>query len=155
MKLAESSRRKLETFFREYLNDSSFTLPVINIYAGKFTQLFTKTIKVAGITFGRKIFIPRELVSFNRHNQLKLPEELIAHEITHVLQYRREGLFKFFYKYLRDYRANLQKQKVRDAESKRNAYLEIPFEIEAREVAGKFVEWNENHQKLNSESRET
>ena len=152
MKLAESSHRKIETFFREHLNDQNFHLPSISIYAGKFADYFTRQIKVAGITFGKRIFVFPELLSLNRNNQLKLPEELVVHEITHVLQYQREGFFRFFYKYLRDYRANLRKKEIKDLEAKREAYLEIPFEIEAREVADKFVEWNQNNLELKTEN---
>jgi hypothetical protein len=55
--------------------------------------------------------------------------------------------------YLRDYWTNLKKQQRWDANSRRQAYLSIPFEIEAREAANKFLEWNENRieKKLNSE----
>jgi hypothetical protein len=144
MKLAESSHRKLEAFFREYLNDETFHLPQIYFYVGWFTNLLTALISVHGITFGRRIFITSGLLSFNQNNLLKLPENLAAHEITHVLQYRREGFIKFFYKYLTSFWRNLQKRKKWDAVSRQNAYLEIPFEIEARRVAAKFVEWNSN-----------
>jgi hypothetical protein len=144
MKLAESSHRKLEAFFREYLNDETFHLPQIYFYVGWFTNLLTALISVHGITFGRRIFITSGLLSFNQNNLLKLPEDLAAHEITHVLQYRREGFIKFFYKYLTSFWRNLQKRKKWDAVSRQNAYLEIPFEIEARRVAAKFVEWNTN-----------
>jgi hypothetical protein len=142
MKLAESSHQKLEAFFREYLNDTTFRLPQIYFYVGKFTNLLTALISVHGITFGRRIFIASRLLSFNQNNLLKLPEDLAAHEITHVLQYRREGFIKFFYKYLTSFWRNLQKRERWDAISRQNAYLEIPFEIEARAVAAKFVEWN-------------
>ncbi len=144
MKLAESSHRKLEAFFREYLNDETFHLPQIYFYVGNFTNLLTAFISVHGITFGRRIFITSRLLSFNQNNLLKLPEDLAAHEITHVLQYRREGFIKFFYKYLTSFGRNLQKRKKWDAVSRQNAYLEIPFEVEARRVAAKFVEWNSN-----------
>ncbi|MBA3785306.1 MAG: hypothetical protein H0X15_07170 [Acidobacteria bacterium] len=142
MKLAESSHRKLEAFFREYLNDETFRLPPIYFYVGKFTNLLTALISVHGITFGRRIFITSRLLSFNQNNLLKLPEDLAAHEIAHVLQYRREGFSKFFYKYLTSFWRNLQKRERWDAVSRQNAYLEIPFEVEARAVAAKFVEWN-------------
>jgi len=142
MKLAETSHRKLEAFFREYLNDETFRLPQTYFYSGKFTNLLTSLISVHGITFGRRIFITSRLLSFNQNNLLKLPEDLAAHEITHALQYRREGFIKFFYKYLTCFWRNLQKRGKWDAVSRQNAYLEIPFEIEARAVAAKFVEWN-------------
>jgi len=142
MKLAESSHRKLEAFFREYLNDETFSLPQIYLYVGKFTNLLTALISVHGITFGRRIFITPRLLSFNQNNLFKLPDDLVAHEITHVLQYRQEGFIKFFYKYLTSFWRNLQKRGKWDAVSRQNAYLEIPFEVEARHVSAKFVKWN-------------
>ena len=141
MKLAESSHQKLEAFFREYLNDEEFHLPQIYFYVGKFTNLLTAIISVHGITFGRRIFIAPKLLSFNQNNLLNLPENLVAHEIAHVLQYGREGSLKFFYKYLTSFWRNLRKRRKWDAVSRQNAYLEIPFEVEARRVAAKFVEW--------------
>ena len=143
MKLAESSRRQLEAFFREYLRDEDYRLPVIYFYAGRFTRILTDLIGVHGITFGRHIFIKPRLISLNRNHQPQLPADLAAHEIAHTLQYRREGRIKFLRKYLADYRKNLRKSEQRDAFARQSAYLEIPFEIEARAVAAKFIEWRE------------
>ena len=142
MKLAECSHRKIEIFFRQYLDDEKFHLPQIYFYVGKFTNLLTAFISVQGITFGRRIFIAPRLLTFNQKNLLKLPENLIAHEIAHVLQYKREGSIKFFYKYLTSFWRNLRKRGKWDAVSRQKAYLEIPFEVEARQVAANFVEWN-------------
>jgi len=142
MKLAETSHRKLESFFREYLDDKEFRLPVIHFHVGKPTNFLTAFISVHGITFGRRIFIAPKLLSFNQNNFLMLPEDLVAHEITHALQYKREGFARFFYKYLVSFWRNLQKKEKWDGASRQQAYLDIPFEIEARAVAAKFVEWN-------------
>ena len=142
MKLAKSSHQKLETFYREFLNDEDFQLPVINFYVGRFTRIFTSFVKVHGITFGRRIFIMPDLVELNSSHQLKLPEKLVAHEIAHTLQYEREGFLIFFYKYLKSFLANMQKKEGWDIVSRQEAYLEIPFEVEARGAADKFVEWN-------------
>ena len=142
MKLADSSHERLEAFFREYLDDADFRLPVIDFYTGVFTKLLTGLISVHGITFGKRIFIAPKFLSFNRNNFLKLPEDLIAHEITHALQYRREGFVKFFYKYLSSYWHNLRGKKKWNAAARHQAYLEIPFEVEARATAARFVEWN-------------
>lgn len=147
MKLAASSHRRLEEFFREYLQDEDFRLPMINFYVGKFTRLLTRAISVHGITFGKRIFITPKLLSFTQQNFLKLPEDLIAHEITHTIQYKKEGFVGFLSKYLSSYWRNLRGQKRWDADARRRAYLDIPFEIEARAVAEKFVEWN-NKQKI-------
>lgn len=143
MKLAPTSHRKLELFFREYLSDENFRLPVINFYVGNFTSFLTALISVHGITVGRRIFITPKLLSLNQNNFLKLPEDLIAHEITHALQYKREGFIKFFYKYLTNFWRNLKKKERWDRYSRQQAYLDIPFEIEARAAAASFVEWNE------------
>jgi len=142
MKLADSSHQRLEAFFREHLNDADFRLPAINFYVGIFTKILTNLISVHGITFGKRIFIAPKHLSLNQNNFLKLPEDLIAHEITHTLQYRREGFVKFFYKYLLSYRRNLCAKKKWNAAARQEAYFEIPFEIEARATAARFVEWN-------------
>ena len=141
MKLADTSHQKLEAFFREHLNDEFFRLPVIHFYAGGFTKILTDLVGVHGITFGRRIFIKPQILSLNQNNLLRLPEDLAAHEITHVLQYSRIGFVGFFYKYLTDYWRNLSKKKKWNSDSRHEAYLEIPFEIEARKVAAQFVEW--------------
>ena len=144
MKLAHASHRKLELFFREYLDDENLRLPTTYFYVGGFTKALTKLTSVHGITVGKRIFIKPTLLSLNRNNLPKLPEDLIAHEIAHVLQYRREGFLKFLYKYATDYWRNLRGKKKWDAASRHIAYLEIPFEIEARRAATRFVEWNKS-----------
>jgi hypothetical protein len=125
------------------LNDEQFELPVIHFYAGKFTRFFTFIISVNGITFGRRIFIFPEFLSLNQNSKLKLPDELVVHEIAHVLQYGREGFIKFFYKYVRDYWRNLRKKKSWSLFARQQAYLEIPFEAEARRAAEKYLVWKE------------
>ncbi len=144
MKLAESSHDKLQTFFREVLADENFRLPTINFYAGRFSRIFTLILQVHGITFGRHIFVMPALIAKDYENRRKLSLELAAHEIVHVLQYKNEGFFKFFYKYLTGYWGNLRSKKNWNSVSRHEAYLEISFEREAREIAARFVEWNRN-----------
>ncbi len=144
MKLAESSQRNLQIFFREILADENFNLPTINFYAGKFSGIFTSIIHVHGITFGRHIFIQPDLIKRDFENRRTLSGELATHEIVHVLQYRKEGFVKFFYDYLMNYRRNLREKQNWNAVSRHEAYREIPFEREAREIAAAFVEWNQS-----------
>ncbi len=146
MKVADDSRLKLEAFFREILSDDSFRLPKINFYSGKFSVLLTTALRIHGITVGRNVFISPDFVSLTDENFKKIRVELAAHEIAHVIQYRREGFIKFFYKYFRDYLRNLSVKKIWNAASRHEAYLEIPFEIEARALAAEFVVWNEQQQ---------
>ena len=144
MKLAQDSRNSLQEFFRELLSDEDFRLPAINFYGGKISNLITKILQVHGITFGRHIFIHPNLIGIDFENRLKLSLELAAHEIVHVLQYKKEGFLKFFYKYLTGYWRNLQKKSDWSAHSRHEAYREISFEQEAREVAAEFVKWTRN-----------
>jgi hypothetical protein len=67
---------------------------------------------------------------------------LIAHEITHCLQYKKYGKVQFQLLYLMHYLAN-KKRGMSDAQ----AYEEIPFEIEAR------AKEREVFERLNAESR--
>ncbi|MDQ3321313.1 MAG: hypothetical protein M3525_02460 [Acidobacteriota bacterium] len=126
--------------------DEQFQMPKVYFYAGKFSRLLTKILKIHGITIGGSVFVTPKFISIE-NNCCKIHVELAAHEIAHVLQYKREGFIRFLYEYLKSYRQNLKKKKTRDKVSRRQAYLEIPFEIEAREVAAKFMEWNEKNEK--------
>lgn len=146
MQLAESSRRKIEEFYREFTGDETFRLPRIHFYVGRFSHFFTTLISVSGITFGRRIFILPQHLSLNRQNQKKLPEVLVVHEIAHVLQYRREGFIRFFYKYLRDYLRNLPRNEKWSPDVRRQAYLNIPFEIEARRAGEEYLAWKDKKQ---------
>src|SRR5262249_37564116 len=54
---------------------------------------------------------------------------VLAHEITHCRQYRAYGTWRFRLLYLSYYFKNLLR-----GMSRKEAYLNVPFEIEAREV---------------------
>ena len=144
MKLAEKSRLKIEEFFREYLEDDAFQLPEIYFYGGKFTHYLTSYLKIEGITIGRRIYILPSNFRATENKILRIDEELAVHEIVHVLQYRREGFWKFLLKYLRSYRTNLKGKEQRTAFAKAEAYFEIPYEIEARQIASSFSAWSKN-----------
>lgn len=143
MRLAESSRIKIESFFKYYFQNDEFKLPEIKIYDGKFTEKLMKIVNASGITFGKKIFIFPEIISINSLNKKRLPDSLAVHEIAHVLQYLKHGFLGFLYVYLRDYYKNLKNEKDWSADSRQKAYLNIPFEVEAREIAWKYLEWKE------------
>jgi hypothetical protein len=142
MRLSKKSQKKIEEFFREYLADDDFCLPEIHFYGGRFARLLTTRLKIEGITIGRRIYILPENFWMSENRKLRLDEELVVHEITHVLQYRREGFFKFLWLYQKSYYSNLKKKDRRDSLSKSEAYWEIPFEVEARQAASKFAAWS-------------
>ena len=144
MKLSEKSRKKIEDFFREYLENEEFNLPEIYFYGGKFTHYLTSALKIEGITIGRRIYIFPENFWLSENQKLRLDEELVVHEITHVLQYAREGVLRFLRLYLKSYYSNLRKKKKWHIYARAEAYLEIPYEIEARQAASRFAAWSKN-----------
>ena len=129
---------------REHLADDDFRLPEIEFYGGRFTHFLTTKLRIEGITIGRRVYICPANLTYSESGKLRLEEELAVHEIAHVLQYRREGFFRFLWLYQKSYYANLRKKGKRDLYAKAEAYLEIPFEIEARQTASKFAVWSKN-----------
>lgn len=142
MYLSRETHRQLEKFFREFYRDENLKLPEIEIYARRGSKLVIKLTSVLAITFGRFVFVKRDLLSRNAENALCISKELLAHETTHVLQYKKLGFFKFFYTYLKGYWKALKRKKKWDLIARTEAYLEIPHEIEARRCAAEFVEWS-------------
>lgn len=147
MKLAPDSHAKFEMFFREFYGDERFKLPVVHFYAGNFSKLLTRTLRIFGITIGSRIFIKSDFLSRTGDERRTIHTELAAHEIAHVVQYQRDGWAKFFYKYFGSYRRNLKNKKW-SAAARLEAYLAIPYEIEAREIAACFIEWNRKKGKI-------
>lgn len=148
MRLSENSHRRLEEFFRFYLKNERFELPQIQFYTGKFAARLTETISVHGITLGRNVLILPALITLNRKNQKKIPEDLLVHEVMHVIQYREKGFARFLYQYLKSYWSNLRKIGEYDFAARRRAYLNIPFEIEAREAAEEYLKWKEEQKRI-------
>jgi hypothetical protein len=144
MKLSEKSRQKIEEFFREHLENEEFTLPEIRFYGGKFTHYLTSVLKIEGITIGRRVYIFPKNFWLSESQKLRLDEQLVVHEIAHVLQYERDGFVNFLRLYLKSYYTNLRKKKKWDLYARAEAYLEIPYEIEARQAASKFMAWSKN-----------
>jgi Domain of unknown function (DUF4157) len=77
---------------------------------------------VAGMTLGRFIVV--------RHGHER-DRELIAHELVHVRQWRELGAARFLVRYLAAYAHGRWRGLGHKA-----AYEAIPFEVEARAVAG-------------------
>ncbi len=149
MKLAESSRRKFEIFFRQQFKNEQFKLPGIYFYTGRFSLFLTTMLNIHGITVGRSVFVKPKSVTFLENKKYKIQVELAAHEIAHVLQFEREGFFRFLYKYSKSFAGNLKQKGNFNSISRQEAYWEIPFEIQARDIAAKFVKWNEDFQSKN------
>ncbi|HVT44998.1 MAG TPA: hypothetical protein VMT00_11450 [Thermoanaerobaculia bacterium] len=85
---------------------------------------------VIAITLGRRVFVASSLLG----DRLRL-EATIRHELVHVEQARRLGLFRFGWQYLREY-CSLRRRGLSSAA----AYGAIGFEVEAREAEGRLFE---------------
>ncbi len=142
MKLSERSKRKLEEFFREYFDDPQINLPTIHVHCGKFAGIVTRVLKIHGITIGKHILVFPGVVYPNSESNSAISENLLSHEITHVLQYQRQGFFGFLLKYFAGYLRNLRTKKKWDFQTRMTAYYEIPHEIEARECADAYEKWS-------------
>lgn len=82
--------------------------------------------RASAITLGKKVYIRREFFS----DEGEIPLDLIAHEIAHVVQFERDGFIPFLFRYMRDYARGLAR-----GLGDRQAYLAIPYEVEARRVS--------------------
>ena len=141
MKLAPKTHHQLETFFRQYFEEENLRLPQVKIYARRGAAIVTKLLKVDGITLGSRVFIDFRLIKCDEQKRLCLSKNLLSHEIAHVVQYQKSGLWGFLFRYLKDYFVILRTKKKWNSRARLESYWEIPHEIEARDAAKKFVEW--------------
>ena len=141
MKLAPRTNELIESFFRHYFGEENLKLPRIQIYSGSISKVITNLLNIDGITIGRHVLIRPGLIYRNSRNQICLSKKLLAHEITHVLQYQKEGFGGFLFNYFREYLKGIKRRKKWDSISRMYAYLDISHEIEARDCASKFINW--------------
>lgn len=139
MKLSRPLHSQLENFFRDFFDDANLQLPEIEIFCSRGARFVTKLISVHGITFRRFIFIKPDLMCRNSESKLCISKNLLAHEATHVVQYQKLGTLKFLYRYFKSYFVNLHGGKNWSPHSRMQAYLDIPFEAEARAGGAEFV----------------
>lgn len=141
MKLSREIHQNIESFFRAYFKDESLQLPEVQIFVRRGAWIFSKLLVVNGITLGRFVFIRPSLIKRNRNNDLTISRNLLVHELTHTIQYQKQGFAGFLFNYFRAFYTNLRRKKKWDITSRMESYLEIPHEIEARDSAEKFVDW--------------
>jgi hypothetical protein len=107
-------------------DDFEDELRFARLHAGRLARFITSLAGSHAIVFGRRIFLAP-----SAHGALESDADsaadLLAHELTHVRQYRRYGMAAFLGRYLGEYFgrrfAGL---------SHRDAYLAISFERDAR-----------------------
>lgn len=141
MKLTPEAHKLAQDYFRFFFEDEEIELPELQIYTRRGAKIVTKILSVHGITIGRHIFIKPDLTCRDSEARLCLSKNLLIHEATHTLQYRKLGFFGFLYRYFKSYFVILNAKKKWDIYSRMDAYLEIPYEIEARKTAAEFADW--------------
>lgn len=139
MHLDCDSHSQFEIFFRDFYGDDKLLLPKIHVYSRRVSLIVTTVLQVNGITLGRHIFIHPNFTRRDEQNRLCAPKSLIAHELTHSVQYARQGFFGFLKTYLGEYWRLLRKTKKWDFQTRMQAYFDIPQEIEARRAARVFL----------------
>ena len=144
MRLSKDSFKRLEEFTNDFFRTEFEKLPDVKIYAKRGAGFLTRTLNVHGITFGSYVFLKPSLVWQNEHKQICAPKWLIAHELAHVLQYRKLGTIKFFYTYFKSFWTALKRKKKWDFDARFEAYMEIPHEIEARRFESAYLKWLES-----------
>jgi len=90
-----------------------------------------------GMTLGRFVFLRGDHIAHTGST-------LLAHELVHVRQFAEMGAARFVYAYVTSYLRNLRRTR-----SHRQAYLDIPLEREAREVAAR---WSAENRRKSADS---
>jgi hypothetical protein len=116
--LRHDVRARLEDLFGEDLAE-------VRLHSGRAFALPLAAVRVRGIVFGRRIFLSADASDLCASGGERAAS-FLAHEVCHVLQYRRRGFWKFLAAYLWAY--------CRHGFS----YARIPFEVEAFEAERRF-----------------
>ena len=141
MKLTPEAHKLAQDYFRHFFEDENLKLPQIQIYSRRGAKLVTRILSVHGITIGKHIFIAPSQTCRDSEDRLCLSKSLLIHEATHTLQYKKLGFTRFLYRYFKSYFVILREKKKWDLYSRMDAYLEIPYEVEARKTASEFADW--------------
>lgn len=102
----------------------------VNVWpAGRFVRILWRS-GVRGVTLFRLVLADPEILGGDQRRLARF----VVHELVHVRQFAELGYFRFMTRYLTEYwKARLSGQ------DHQAAYLGISAEVEAREIAGRFV----------------
>ncbi len=149
MFLAAHTELHLQEFFRHFTNDATLRLPVVRVQRNALARFVTGRLRISGITVGRRILLAPSQVEARVESGIEreirgefvVSEELLVHEMMHVVQYERDGFARFVCGYIGDYLRTLWREKRCDAATRMAAYLAIPAECEARAAAREYTQW--------------
>lgn len=91
------------------------------VYNSKIAKCFSFNDQPWAVTFGQ--------ITFFSCNESLVSDKWHKHEEEHRKQFKREGFFKFLYKYIKEFYSNKQK-----GMNSWHAYWNILYEIEARKA---------------------
>lgn len=149
MLLAAHTELHLQEFFRCFMDDATLRLPRVRVHKNALASFVTGRLRIAGITIGRRILLAPSQIEARVENsnecemrrEFVVSEELLVHEMMHVLQFERDGFAGFVWRYVGDYLRTLWREKRCDAATRMTAYLAIPAECEARAAASEYARW--------------
>ncbi|MFV0388313.1 MAG: hypothetical protein ACK5NT_06135 [Pyrinomonadaceae bacterium] len=142
MKLAAASQALIERFLKENQIETDVPLKDVKIYARGGATVLTRILMVEGITLGNCVYLNPRFVTRKNDDLLRVSKTLIFHEFVHVWQYRKFGFFGFIKIYVRDFLRRFRAKRQWNFQSWFEAYSEIPFEIEARDLTKQFLSWH-------------
>lgn len=142
MKLAADSHQRIERFLRDHLQRERLMLPPVFVYSGRGARWLTGTFNIVAITFGRRVFIAPRMVTRDNGGRVTVPAKLIAHEVTHVVQYQQSGFLGFLCSYLGEYWRALNSQPGWGKAARQAAYMAIRHEREANQAENAYPAWN-------------
>lgn len=121
--------RPLDPVFRDLLEAFlDVDLAAVRVHRGRGARLVTRVLGASGVAFGRRLFFSAAGAR-TLDGRGVAAAGLAAHEVAHVLQYRRFGFFGMLARYLRGYLRGRRARLGHDG-----AYRAIGFEREARDV---------------------
>jgi hypothetical protein len=144
MHLALESHDSIETFFKAYLSDPSLQIPRLSIHRSWLFNGLARLVGIEAITYRRYILLADWAFSRVASGQITAPADLVAHEVTHVLQYRQRGTIRFLSTYLLAFAQGLKVSVRSPSASLTQAYLRIPDEIAARDAARAFLHFRKS-----------
>ena len=100
----------------------------VNVWPASKLIMTTWREGIQGVTYGRVILVNPEMFVGDRRRLASL----VIHEMVHVRQFHDLGYLGFSIKYLRSYLTGRFGGK-----SARQAYLDVPAEVEARQIAAR------------------
>jgi hypothetical protein len=102
----------------------------MQLRTGAFARALTKILAAEAVTIGGRVFLSsaaaRQVAAGTPAGQ-----QLLRHELAHVTQFAREGSARFVWRYAVSYARGRRRGLSHAA-----AYLEIPYEREARAAEG-------------------